>query len=124
MGNKRYSTNGEWVAFDGRYWRIGLAASTAAELGDVTFVEAPALGLVAVVGQPLCTLEAVKAAADFLAPVSGVVAAVNPALGQHPELVSTSPEADGWILALDAVPEAEVARLLDEDQWRVLDARP
>jgi glycine cleavage system H protein len=114
---RRYTKNGEWLAFDGRVWRAGLAASAAADLGDVTFVEPPATGTAVAAGDPVCALEAVKAAADFYAPVSGVIAGSNPRLSAEPELVSTSPEADGWIVALEGVDTDAVAALMDQAAW-------
>jgi len=118
MAERRYTKNGEWVCFDGTHWKVGLAASTAAELGDVTFVEAPAIGRTVTAGEAICALEAVKAAADYYAPVTGTIAAVNLRLATEPQLVNTSPEEHGWILALAAVSDDELGELLDEAAWQ------
>jgi len=118
MAEKRYTKNGEWAQKVGDRYRVGLAASTAEELGDVTFVEAPEAGRRVAAGAAACALEAVKAAADFYSPLAGRIAETNPALVARPSLVSESPEAEGWILALDEVNEADFAALWDEAAWK------
>lgn len=118
MSERYYTKNGEWVQYDGTHWKVGLAASTAEELGDVTFVEAPALGRSVAAGEAICAVEAVKAAADFYAPVSGRIALINARLAAEPQLVNQSPEGDGWLLALTEVTTAEVEALLDGAAWQ------
>jgi glycine cleavage system H protein len=122
MAERRYTKNGEWITYDGALWKVGLAASSAADLGDVTFVELPSLGRSVVAGEAVCVLEAVKAAADFYCPVDGRIAAVNNRLGPEPQLVTASPEDEGWIFALDSVPPACLEDLLDEAQWKAWEA--
>jgi glycine cleavage system H protein len=122
MAERRYTKNGEWIAQEGGLWRVGLAASSAADLGDVTFVELPVLGRAVVAGEAACVLEAVKAATDFYCPVDGRIAAVNNRLTAEPSLVTTSPEDQGWIFALEAVPETSLGELLDEQAWNAWEA--
>lgn len=114
----RYTKNGEWVRWEGGLWKVGLARSAADELGDVTFVEAPVVGRTIAAGEAVCTIEAVKAAADFYAPVGGRIAAVNPRLGAEPSLVNTSPEDEGWLFSLTDVADGEVEALLDPAAWQ------
>jgi len=122
MAEKRYTKNGEWLCRHGDLWRAGLSASAAKELGDVTFVEAPVLGRSVAAGEAVCALEAVKAAADYYAPVDGTLAEVNSRLTREPQLVSVDPEGDGWIVALDGVSDQAWAGLLDEAAWKVWEA--
>lgn len=122
MSDRLYTKNGEWVAFDGSLWRVGLSSSAVADLGDVTFVELPAVGRQVTVGEAVCTLEAVKAAADYYCPVEGRVAAINDRLVNIPQLVNTSPEEDGWLFALEAVPEQALRGLLKESEWKAWEA--
>jgi len=118
MGERRYTKDGEWASFDGTFWRVGLAASVVEELGDVTFVELPVLGRQVTAGEAVCALEAVKAAADFYSPLEGRIAAVNTRLAAEPPLVNTSPENEGWLLALESVPAESVSALMDEAAWK------
>lgn len=113
----RYTKNGEWLCPHGEVWRVGLAQSTAEELGDVTFVEAPVVGRIVSAGEAVCTVEAVKAAADFYSPVGGRILEANPRLGAQPSLVNTSPEEEGWLFSLGEVSSEEVEGLLDAASW-------
>ena len=118
MAERRYTKNGEWVCRDGASWKVGLAPSAVEELGDVTFVELPALGRVVTSGEAVCSIEAVKAACDFYCPVEGRVAAVNQRLQDEPSLVNSSPEDEGWIFALEEVSIESFLALLDADAHR------
>jgi glycine cleavage system H protein len=97
---------------------VGLAASAVEELGDVTFVEPPALGRVVSAGEAVGTIEAVKAAADYYVPVGGKISEINPRLVREPQLLNTSPEDDGWMFALVEVSADDLAELLDEVAWK------
>ena len=118
MADRRYTKNGEWVALDGNRWRVGLSASAVAELGDVTFVELPALGRSVAAGEAVCALEAVKAAADYYCPVDGRIVAVNGRLETEPQLINSQPEDGGWLFALEGVTADSLATLLDEAAWK------
>lgn len=118
MNERRYTRNGEWVSFDGSVWKVGLAASAVEELGDVTFVELPKTGRTVSAGEAVCSIEAVKAAADFYSPLDGDIVAVNEDLGPQPSLVNASPEEAGWIFALGNVADPSFRALLDEQAWK------
>lgn len=118
MVEHRYTKNGEWVAPADPFWRVGLATSAVDELGDVTFVELPVVGRVVVAGEAVCTIEAVKAAADFYCPVAGRIVEVNNRLTATPPLLNASPEQDGWLFALAEVSQEELEALLDEAGWK------
>jgi glycine cleavage system H protein len=115
---RRYTKSGEWVAFDGTGWRVGLSAAAADELGDITFVELPVLGRRVGAGEAVCSIEAVKAAADYYSPVDGRIAAVNSVLAHQPELINADPEDEGWIFALEDVPAKSFQALMDETAWK------
>lgn len=99
--NYRFTTEHEWVAAPahGRA-RIGITDYAQHALGDIVFVELPAVGARLEAGQPLGTVESVKAVSEVFAPVSGAVTAVNPELGQHPEFVNQDPHGQGWMIEL------------------------
>lgn len=117
MAEKRYSKNGEWVLRDGERYLAGLAATSVEELGEVTFVELPKPGRQVSAGEAVCTVEAVKAAADYYCPVDGRVEGVNQRLSEDPTLINRSPEGEGWILSLREVSDEAWNQLLDQQAW-------
>jgi glycine cleavage system H protein len=118
MAERRFTKNGEWVLKEASRFRVGLSVSAVEELGDVTFVELPRIGRAVAAGEALCTLEAVKAAADFYSPVDGTVTETNVRLGTEPALLNASPEDEAWICVLEGVSDEAFETLLDEAAWK------
>lgn len=114
---KYYSEDHEWIEVKGRVAVVGISEHAAEELGDITYVELPMEGEDVIVGDAICVVESVKAAADVYAPISGSIAAVNDALEDHPELINQSPEDDGWIYKLKDFEEDDLADLMNTDQY-------
>lgn len=93
-----YSREHEWVLEeDNGMAVIGITDHAQSELGDVVFVELPELGTGVSAGEPIATVESVKAASEVYTPVSGEVIEVNEELGNTPGAVNTDPYGDGWI---------------------------
>jgi glycine cleavage system H protein len=109
----RFTKDHEWVEVSGDVATIGVTAYAAEQLGDVVFVEVPAVGKQVKPGEDLAVVESVKAASDVYAPVSGEVVEANGALGDHPETVNESPEGDGWFAKVKLSNPAEVDALMD-----------
>lgn len=109
----RFTSTHEWVRLDGGGATVGISDHAQSQLGDVIFVELPAVGTVLAHGDKFGAIESVKAASDLYAPVGGTVVEVNTALEDQPELVNNDPYEGGWMLRLDNVSE-EGAALLDE----------
>ena len=109
----RYSREHEWVRVDGSQATIGITSFAADELGDIVFVETPEPGATLRQFAAFGVVESVKAVSDLYAPISGEVLEVNEALGANPELLNTSPFADGWIAKLKLADPAELDALLD-----------
>lgn len=109
--DRRYGPTHEWCLDQGDTLRIGVTDAGQEMLGDVVFVQLPAVGAAVTRGSACATLESVKAASDVLSPVDGVVAAVNPALTDAPEQINDDPWASGWILEI--TPTGEPADWLD-----------
>ncbi|CAH2032147.1 glycine cleavage system protein GcvH [Trichlorobacter ammonificans] len=107
----------EWALIEGNVARIGISEHAARELGDVTFVELPAVGKAVKQSEVLAAIESVKAASDIYAPVSGTVRAVNTALEQAPEQVNESAEAAAWMVELELSDPADVGRLMTREQY-------
>ncbi len=90
----------EWVKVDENTVIVGISDHAQDELGEVVFVELPAIGDEFVSGDEAAVVESVKAASEVYTPMSGEVIEVNEALEENPELVNTSPYEDGWFFKL------------------------
>ena len=119
----RYTSDHEWLRVDGDEAVVGITEYAASELGDVVFVELPAVGMQLESAQSFGVIESVKTASDLYAPVAGEVIATNDALAEKPELVNDDPFGDGWMIRIrlaDPSTAAEGERLMDADAYRAL----
>ncbi len=113
----RYLETHEWARRDGDTVRVGITDFAQDELGDVVFVELPAVGDHVDRETAFGVIESIKAVSDLYAPVSGEVTAVNETLFDAPELVNEDPFGDGWMLELTLDDENELDALLDADAY-------
>ncbi len=113
----RYLETHEWARRDGETVRVGITDFAQDELGDVVFVELPAVGDHVDREAAFGVIESIKAVSDLYAPVSGEVTAVNETLFDAPELVNEDPFGDGWMLELALDDESELDALLDADGY-------
>ncbi|WP_035064231.1 glycine cleavage system protein GcvH [Nitratidesulfovibrio termitidis] len=102
-----YTDTHEWVRIEGDEAVIGITQFAQEQLGDLTFVDLPAVGDTLATGQEMGSVESVKAASELYSPLAGTVSAVNDALSGAPELVNQLPYTDGWMVRvkLDGKPE-------------------
>ncbi len=121
-GDLRYTKDHEWVRADGDEVVVGVTEFAAHELGDVVFVELPAVGRSLEQHATFGVVESVKAVSDLFAPVAGEVTAVNGALGGQPELVNTDPYGEGWMLRLRVADAGQLDGLLDAAGYEQLTA--
>lgn len=118
MNATRYTKSHEYVRAEGETGVVGITDYAQAQLGDVVFVELPAIGQAVTKGAEAATVESVKAAAEVNSPVSGTVVEVNGALGATPGLVNEDPLGEGWFLKLELTEPAELDSLMDEGAYR------
>jgi len=116
----RYTDDHEWLRVEGSEGTVGITAYAADQMGDVVFVELPAVGTQLVTGKTFGVVESVKAVSDLFAPVAGEVTAVNPVLAERPELVNGDPYGEGWMVRLRLSDPAEGERLRDAAAYRDL----
>ena len=90
----------EWIKVDDNTVIVGISDHAQNELGEVVFVELPAIGDEFVLGDEAAVVESVKAASEVYTPISGEVIEVNDTLEESPELVNTSPYEEGWFFKL------------------------
>ena len=95
----------EWIKVDDNTVIVGISDHAQNELGEVVFVELPAIGDEFVLGDEAAVVESVKAASEVYTPISGEVIEVNDALEENPELVNTSPYEEGWFFKLEVSDE-------------------
>ena len=115
-----YTRDHEWLRVEEDEGAIGITDYAQGELGDIVYVDLPDIGSVVTQGKAFGTIEAVKAAADLYAPVSGEVVAVNGLLDQSPELINKSPYDDGWIIKIRLADKHELETLLSVEAYRKL----
>jgi glycine cleavage system H protein len=118
--DRRYSDDHEWLRVDGDEAVVGITAYAADQLGDVVFVELPAVGRMLKSRESFGVIESVKAVSDLFAPVAGEVVAVNEELASRPELVNADPYGAGWMLRLRAARAEDADDLRDSESYRAL----
>ena len=111
--NLRYTKDHEWVKVDGDVATIGVTDYAASQLGDVVFVDLPAVGKAVDQFATFGVVESVKAVSDLYAPVSGEITDVNAELGAKPELVNSDPFGDGWMIRVKVADPGQLTDLLD-----------
>lgn len=104
----RYTAEHEWVRRESpTVLRFGITSFAAESLGDVVFVQLPAVGETITAGEPCGEVESTKSVSDLYAPVDAVVIAVNEDLEDSPEMVNAEPYGEGWMVDVQcASPQA------------------
>jgi glycine cleavage system H protein len=115
----RYTKDHEWIRVEGDVGSIGITDFAQDSLGDVVFVELPAVGARFTQGAIFGVVESNKSVSDLFAPVAGEVVAVNEQLVERPELVNQSPYEQGWMIRVRIAAASEVAGLLDAAAYEV-----
>lgn len=108
----RYTKEHEWVNLDGGVAVIGITAHAQDQLGDVVFVELPAVDSKLHAGQTFGTVESVKAVSDIYSPVGGDVVEINEALIDAPEKINEDPHGEGWLVKAKIWDKAELNGLM------------
>ena len=114
----RYTKEHEWLRLEGEEGVVGITDFAQDSLGDVVFVELPAVGAVLSQGQTFGVVESNKTVSDLFAPVSGRVVAVNETLREKPEQVNGDPYGGGWMIRIALARRDEVDTLLDAKAYQ------
>ena len=119
----RYSAEHQWVRLqeDGTA-QIGITDIAQNALGDIVFIELPAVGATFAAGEQAALVESVKSASDVYCPIAGEVVAVNGALDGSPETVNESPYDAGWFFVIRPTQVQDIETLLTADQYRALNS--
>ncbi|MDA8073544.1 MAG: glycine cleavage system protein GcvH [Actinomycetota bacterium] len=116
----RYTTDHEWVSVTGDRIRVGITDYAQDALGDVVYVDLPAVGTVVAAGEVLGEVESTKSVSEIYAPVSGTVLSVNETVTAAPEQLNSDPYGAGWLCELAPTDPSAPEALLDADAYRRL----
>ncbi len=113
----KYTEDHEWLKVDGDTATVGITVHAQDALGDVVFVDLPAVGTSYSQKETAGVVESVKAAADVYMPVSGEVIEVNEALRSDPSLANSDPLAAGWFFKVKLSDKSQLDALMDETRY-------
>lgn len=108
----KYTKDHEWIRVADGQGHVGITDYAQEQLGDVVYVELPAVGRTLAQGEQFGAVESVKAVSDLYCPVSGEVVQVNEALAEHPETVNRDPHGT-WLIVVKLSDPGELDALLD-----------
>ena len=115
MTDLRFTREHEWIRLDADgVATIGITDYAQTQLGDIVYVELPALGKQVTKGGEAAVVESVKAASEVYAPIAGTVVAVNDQLTGNPALVNSSPMGEGWFMKIKPAGANDLATLMDQ----------
>jgi glycine cleavage system H protein len=113
----KYSKEHEWVLVEGGVATVGITDYAQDQLGDIVFVELPAVGDKVSKEDAFGVVESVKAVSDIYAPVSGKVLEVNDDLPENPEMLNEDPYGDGWIIKIEMSDPEELDDLMTAAEY-------
>ncbi len=113
----RYTNEHEWVKIEGDIAIMGITNYAATQLGDMVYVDMPAVGANVGQGEAIGALESVKAAADFYSPISGEVLERNERLLDEPGLLNSDPFTEGWFIKVRPSDPSELDKLMSAEAY-------
>jgi glycine cleavage system H protein len=116
----RYSKDHEWAREEGGNVRVGITDYAQDALGDVVFVELPAVGDRVTLGGTFGEVESTKSVSELYAPLAGTIVEVNVDLSDAPERLNDDPYGEGWICVIEPSDPAQLDELLDAEGYRSL----
>jgi glycine cleavage system H protein len=119
----KYSKEHEWVATEDNVATVGITDHAQDQLGEIVFIELPAVGDKISKDDPFGVVESVKAVSDIYAPVSGTVVEINEELPESPEVVNEDPYGDGWLVKVRISDPSDLEDLMDGDEYAEMVAR-
>jgi glycine cleavage system H protein len=114
----KYTKDHEWARQKGTKVLVGITDFAQDQLGDVVFVELPAVGDEVKRGESFGVVESTKAVSELFAPISGKVVEVNDPLVEAPEHINEDPYEEGWMIAIEPSDPKELGELLDATAYK------
>lgn len=118
MASTHFTKEHEWVRLDGDAAVCGITDYAQKALGDIVYVELPAVGKQVKQGDAIAVVESAKAASEVYAPIDGEVVGVNDKLSSDPAKVNTAPAGDGWFFKIKPANTAQLDGLMDEGAYQ------
>ena len=115
--DRRYSKEHEWLKVDGDSAIIGITDYAQEQLGDVVYVDLPAIGVTVTQFEKMGEIESVKAVSELFTPASGEVIEQNLAVIEKPELVNSDPHGAGWLIRVRLSDASEADKLLSSEEY-------
>ena len=119
LNSLKYTVEHEWIALDGDVATVGITDYAADKLGDVVFIDLPAVDSGVSAGQVVGEIESTKSVGELYAPLTGDVVAINQAVVDDPSVVNADPYGDGWLVKL-RVDSSSTGELLDREAYVAL----
>jgi len=113
----RYDKEHEWVSVEGGTATIGISAFAQDQLGEVVYVDLPAIGDELAVGETFGEIESVKSVSELFAPVSGTIVEVNEELASSPESINSDPYGAGWMVKITLSNAGQLDGLMSADEY-------
>jgi len=113
-----YIKDHDWAKVEGDVATFGITDYAQSALSDIVYVELPEVGQTVEKGTSYGTVEAVKAVADLIAPLSGEVIEVNEALASDPSILNKDPYGEGWIVKVKLSDPDEAEELMNAEEYR------
>jgi glycine cleavage system H protein len=118
---RRYTKDHEWIeSLSPTTARVGITHHAQDLLGDIVFVELPAVGKAFLAGAEAAVVESVKAASEVYMPLSGTITAINEALISAPDTINRDPEGEGWFFDITLENPSDLDSLMSQDQYQTL----
>ncbi|HIF10407.1 MAG TPA: glycine cleavage system protein GcvH [Sneathiellales bacterium] len=118
MAELRFTEEHEWIRIDGNEGTIGISDYAQEQLGDIVYVELPAVGASLFQGDEAAVVESVKAASEIYAPVAGEVTAVNDELNGDPGIVNQDSMGAGWFIKMKVENTSQLSELMTEQTYK------
>ena len=109
-----FTKDHEWIRIEGDVGVVGITDYAQKQLGDIVYVELPAVGAKFAKGAQAAVVESVKAASEVYAPADGEIVAVNGALADNPATVNSAPENGGWFYKIKLANPADLNDAMDK----------
>jgi glycine cleavage system H protein len=116
----RYSTDHEWAKVEDGRVRVGITDYAQDALGDVVYVDVPAVGAKVERGESCAEVESTKSVSEIYAPISGTIAEINGDLTDNPQRLNEDPYGEGWMFVIVPTDDAQLGELLDAEGYRAL----
>jgi len=114
----KYTQTHEWVRMDGDIATVGISDYAQHKLGDIVYVELPAIGVVLEKGSVAGEIESVKAVSELFFPLTGEVIEINENIADNPAFVNSSPYGEGWIMKIKISNPDEIKNLLSVERYQ------